>query len=195
MAEQLIATERLPLRLREDPRTKAVSESMSLVAAELFEAALSVSQEYSPQTADWGLPAWERLVGITPAPGSSQEARRSAVTTRLRGSGTCNAAMISRHAESVTGYSCVVVEDFAAYTFSLILVGDTPGFIDIDAQTIIGAVEEIKPAHLKFVIEAITWRDLESMAYTWQMMEDQGLTWEMIESKVMVQRRDAVDGA
>ena len=43
-------------------------------------------------------------------------------------------------------------------------------------------VEEIKPAHLRFVIEAITWADIEAAEMTWAMLEEQFDSWAALES-------------
>ena len=83
-------------------------------------------------SATWGLDPWEAMVGIVPAADATLAERRSAVTAKLLGAGTCNAAMISRIAKAITGYDAVVIEYFSKYQFALTFVGDTPGFADVD---------------------------------------------------------------
>ncbi len=184
--------ERVPDYYMHSPPTAAIIRALTDRALAIRDSMMDAAEQFNVHSATWGLALWEELTGLTPAAGADEQTRRGNIMVRLRGSGTCNAAMISSIAEAITGYGAVVVEHFSEYTFSLILVGDTPGFADIDRQAIIDAVEEVKPAHLKFVIESITWRDFMSMLYTWQMVEDQRLTWRDIETKVMVQRREDI---
>ena len=80
--------ERLPNRLRKSPYTVGVSESMTEVAMEYWEATLNVADQFFVPTATWGLAEWERLVGITPAAGATLESRRSAVIAKLCSTGT-----------------------------------------------------------------------------------------------------------
>lgn len=184
--------ERVPDYYMQSPPTAAIIRALTDRVLGIRADMLDAAEQFNVHSATWGLKLWEELTGLKPAAGADEQTRKGSVLARLRGSGTCNAAMISSIAEAITGYGAVVVEHFSEYTFSLILVGDTPGFADIDRQAIIDAVEEVKPAHLKFVIESITWRDLMSMLYTWQMVEDQGLTWQDLRTKIMVQRREDI---
>ena len=122
-------------------------------------------------SATWGLDLWEALVGIVPA---------------------ADAAMISRIAQAITGYDALVVEHFGQYQFSLTFVGDTPGFADFDLDAIRAAVEEVKPAHLEFIINGITWHDFHTMGMRWMDLHAMEATWADIHNKVMVQPRGEV---
>jgi len=51
-------------------------------------------------------------------------------------------------------------------------------------------VEQIKPAHLRFVISAITWGDLESLELTWKYFEDNPTTWAEFESMFCVHAKE-----
>ena len=174
--------ERLPNRLRKSPYTVGVSESMTEVAMEYWEATLNVADQFFVPTATWGLAEWERLVGITPAAGATLESRRSAVIAKLCSTGTTNAEMIRALAEALTGYGARVTENFGEYSFSLRFYGEEDGFINIDADLLMRTVEEVKPAHLRFVIEAITWADIEAAEMTWAMLEEQFDSWAALES-------------
>lgn len=184
MAEwsQLHTLERLPTRLRKSPYTVAVSEPLTEAGMAYFEATLNVADQFFVPTATWGLTEWERLVGITPAAGASLADRRREVIAKLCSTGTTNAEMIRALAEALTGYGAKVTENFGEYSFSLRFFGETAGFINIDAQLLMRTVEEIKPAHLQFVIEPITWADLEAAALTWEQLEAQFESWAALES-------------
>ena len=174
--------ERMPNRLRKSPYTVGVSEPLTEAAMAYFEATLNVADQFFVPTATWGLGAWERLVGITPAANQTLEQRRSAVVAKLCSTGTTNAEMIRALAEALTGYGARVSENFGDYSFSLRFFGETAGFINIDADLLMETVEVIKPAHLRFVIEPITWSDLEEAQLTWQQLEDQFDSWAALES-------------
>ena len=47
-------------------------------------------------------------------------------------------------------------------------------------------MEQIKPAHLRFVISGVTWGDIESVGLTWQYFEANKMTWAEFESKFCV---------
>ena len=143
-------------------------------------------------SATWGLDLWEALVGITPAADATLADRRSAVTAKLLGAGTCNAAMISRIAQAITGYDALVIEYCSKYQFALTFVGDTPGFADFDLDAIRAAVEEVKPAHLEFIITGITWADFHLLGMRWMDLHAMEATWADIHNKVMVQPRGEV---
>lgn len=191
---QLPAHERVPDYYLDCPQSRAILEASAEASLIARDAILDACDQLWVNSATWGLALWELLLDIIPDPAANQEDRRRSITAKLRGSGTCNAGMVSSVAQAITGYGCVVVEHPEDYTFSLILVGDKPGFVDIPTQRIIDAVEQIKPAHLQFIIEGITWRDLEAMGYTWAMIEAEELRWYDIENKVMVQKKEAVNG-
>ena len=170
--------ERLPQRLRDSPYTVGVAEPMTELAAAYKEATLDLADQFYVPTATWGLAEWERLVGITPAANQTLEQRRSAVVAKLCSTGTTNAEMIRALAEALTGYGASVTENFSDYSFSLRFFGEDDGFISIDADLLMSTVEEIKPAHLRFIVEKIKWGDLETAGMTWADMEEQFPTWE-----------------
>ena len=170
--------ERLPQRLRDSPYTVWVAEPMTELAAAYKEATLDLADQFYVPTATWGLVEWERLVGITPAANQTLEQRRSAVVAKLCSTGTTNAEMIRALAEALTGYGASVTENFSDYSFSLRFFGEDDGFISIDADLLMSTVEEIKPAHLRFIVEKIKWGDLETAGMTWADMEEQFPTWE-----------------
>ena len=165
---ELPVWERVPDYHLNSPQSRAIIESTAQAALEARAAVLDAADQLWVSSATWGLPLWETLLAITPEPGADLAARRRAIT----------------------GFRCLVIEHPESYTFSLVLVGDTPGFVDVPTGDIIDAVEPIKPAHLQFIIEGITWRDLEAMGYTWAKLHAEALTWYDIENKVMVQKEE-----
>ena len=187
---ELPACERVPEYHMQCPESAAIIETLAKYSLQARAAVFDMVDQFWVSTATWGLELWEQLVDIETDYTLSIEARRAAIITKLRGSGTCNAAMISSVAQAITGYEAKVVENVGDYSFSLVFVGDEPGFIDVDQQSIIDGVEEVKPAHLKFIIEGITWKDLHAVDYTWAMLEAEALTWHGLMTKVVVQKKE-----
>lgn len=176
-------TERLPERLRMDPFTAGLSEVMAEMAQELFLAVCALPQEFSAAAAGAaGLREWERLTGLQPAAEASLEERRAAVMAQLSAGGTANAALIESMARSMTGYTAKVTENFPAYAFSLRFYGETAGFMRLDVEQLRQAVELVKPAHLEFVIEPVTWADIHAAGLTWAQLEEQFPSWAALES-------------
>ena len=189
--QDLPRTQRVPEHLEADPKSLAIIAALTDQALAARAAVLDAADQAHIATATWGLAWWEDLVGITPAAGATEEERRAAITTKLLGSGTCNAGMISDIAKALTGYEAVVVEQTDEYTFSLYFLGDSSFFASFDLDAIIAAVEEVKPAHLKFVILPVTWGDLETAGLTWAQLEEQFPTWEAFDQKIMVRARES----
>ena len=66
------------------------------------------------------------------------------------------------------------------------------GTIADDLDAIRAAVEEVKPAHLEFIINGITWRDFHTMGMRWMDLHAMEATWADIHNKVMIQPRGEV---
>lgn len=54
-------------------------------------------------------------------------------------------------------------------------------------------VEQIKPAHLQFIISGLTWNDIESVGLTWQWFDDTPASWAEFESKFCVHKKAQVE--
>lgn len=75
--------------------------------------------------------------------------------------------MLSQLAMTMTGYEARVVVNSADYSFSLEFLGEENTLADIDVRQIRKMVEQIKPAHLQFIIEGLTWGDIKDVGLTW----------------------------
>lgn len=184
-------SQRLPPHYETSPQTMAMASAFCDAALELRAAQADWIDQLTIATATWGLELWERFCGIETDPSLSQEERRSAIVSKLCGAGTCNADMISRIAKALTGCDAVVIEQHSTYQFSLQFIGDEPGLAQFDLDAIRAAVEEVKPAHLEFIILGITWADFDLVNMTWYDLHQMRATWFDIHNKVMIQPRDA----
>ena len=133
----------------------------------------------------WGLDLWEQQVGIETDHGLSQADRRAAIKQSLVASGNTTAEMVRQLAEAITGYEARVIVN-QDYSFSLEFLGEKNELADINVEGLRSVVEQIKPAHLRFVISGVTWGDIESVGLTWQYFETNKMTWAEFESKFCV---------
>ena len=93
--------------------------------------------------------------------------------------------MVRELAETMTGFRAkVVIND--DYSFSLEFLGAKTELVGIDVSEIQAVVEQIKPAHLRFIISGPTWEDVESAGLTWQWFEAPPATWEEFEAKFCI---------
>lgn len=170
-------------------QSKAIIETLADASLEAKAALADVMDQFFVETATWGLSLWEYQVGIEPDTSLPPATRRAAIKQKLVASGNTTAEMVRQLAESITGYEArVIVND--DYSFSLEFLGETNTLADIDVEEIRTIVEQIKPAHLRFVISGITWADVESVELTWQWFEDHPTTWAEFESKFCVHAKN-----
>ena len=180
---------RLPRPLRDEPYTAAIAEATRAMGTDAVAVVQTVYDQLTPATATWGLPAWEEITGITPAASATVEERRAAVIAQLCSRGTTNAAAIERLAVSLTGYGAAVTENFKDYSFSLAFLGKENGFVVMDLSLLYTSVEVIKPAHLRFIVNHVTWEALEAVNMTWAQLEQQFPSWEVLETTIPVRKR------
>ncbi len=166
-------------------QSKAIIETLADASLEAKAALADVIDQFFVDTATWGLRLWEQQVGIQTDASLSQAARRAAVKQKLVASGNTTAEMVRGLAESMTGYEARVIVN-GDYNFSLEFLGETNTLADIDTAELRAIVEQIKPAHLRFVISGITWADVESVGLAWRWFEDHPTTWAEFEAKFRI---------
>lgn len=111
-----------------------------------------------PQTASgWGLELWETAYGIPVGLNKDTDFRRTRIVSKLRGQGTPTAELIRAVAASFVNGEVEVVEHNDQYYFVVkftSVLGVPPNIQDLTT-----AINEIKPAHLKFMYEYLyrTW--------------------------------------
>lgn len=181
--------ERVPDYHYASEQSRALIESLEDASVEAKAALEDVMAQFFINTATWGLALWEEQVGIVTDNSLSLETRRAAILQKLVASGNTTADMIRGLAETITGYEAKVeVND--DYSFSLSFWGETNALADIDVEELKTIVEQIKPAHLRFVITGITWADLESVNMTWSYFDENPTTWAQLESMLCVHAKE-----
>lgn len=182
--------QRVPDRYYRHPQTAAILEALE------DESDLSAGQvddlldQFFVETATWSLYLWEEKYGITVDESKPLADRRAAVRDKMTAAGNTTAEMVRQLAMAMTGYEARVVVNSADYSFSLEFLGESNTLADIDVSQVRNMVEQIKPAHLRFIISGLTWADVESVLLTWKWFEDNPTTWEQFESKFCVHAKE-----
>lgn len=169
--------ERLPDFLLADPITEAISESLRLGGIRALELVASAKEQFSPATATWGIPWWEKILDITPLPGATLEQRRSAILAKFAGQCMPTKATIEALGRTMTGHWSVVTEHFAKYMTELSFYGDAPGFLQMDFTPLYDAVNTLIPAHLLFYLTPVDWNSIEVMPLSWGETQETFPTW------------------
>ncbi len=183
--EELTEREMVPGYHLACAQSRALIETLADASLAAKAALYDVMDQFFVETATWGLDLWEQQVGIETDRGLSHESRRGAIKQKLVASGQTTSEMVRQLAETITGYEARVHIN-QDYSFSLEFLGEKTELADIDVEELRSVVEQIKPAHLRFIITGITWNDLESMGLTWQWFEDNQITWAGLESKFCI---------
>jgi acetolactate synthase small subunit len=133
------------------------------------------------QTATWGLDYFEEELGIDTDISKSYEERREKILAKKRGSGTSTKAMIKNTAEAFSGGEVDVIENFEDYSFIVKFVGIKG--IPKNIEDFKEMIDEIKPAHLAYILEYtyMTWEEFDRYNYTWEEWDAKNLTWEEFE--------------
>ena len=186
---ELPERERVPAYYYACQQSRAILEALTDASMEAKAALEDVIAQFFLQTATWSLPLWERQVGIEPDPSLPEEARRTALKRKLVANGNTTAEMVRGLAVAITGYQArVLLND--DYSFSLEFLGERTTLADIDVSEVRAVVEQIKPAHLRFIISGLTWDNVEGIGLTWQWFEDNPTSWEEFEAKFCVHGED-----
>lgn len=182
--------ERIPNRYGAHPQTAAILETLEKQSAISADQADDLLNQFFIETATWSLQLWERKYGIPVDASKSLEERRSAVRDQMTAAGNTTAEMVRQLAMTLTGYEARVVVNSTDYSFSLEFLGEENTLADIDVSQVRRMVEQIKPAHLQFIIEGLTWNDIEDVGLTWHWFDDTPTTWAEFEKKFCVHKEE-----
>lgn len=103
-------------------------------------------QQLYVQTATWGLDLWEAELGIGTDREKPISQRRSAIISKIRGTGTVTIELIQNVAQAYEHGTVTVKQQPALYQFTVQFV-DTLG-LPPNLDDLKDAIEDIKPAHL-----------------------------------------------
>ena len=178
--------ERIPDRYYVHPQTATILETLETQSAVSAAQASDLLEQFFIETATWSLPLWESKYGIQTDTSKTLAERRGAVQDQMTAAGNTTAEMVRQLAMTLTGYEARVIVNSTDYSFSLEFLGEENTLADIDVSQVRRMVEQIKPAHLQFIISGLTWNDIESVGLTWQWFDDTPATWAEFESKLCI---------
>lgn len=182
----------LPVRERVPDRYYRHSQTIAILEALEKQSSASAAQvddlldQFFVETATWSLYLWESKYGIPVDESKPLADRRAAVRDKMTAAGNTTAEMVRQLAVALTGYEARIVVHSANYSFSLEFLGEENTLADIDVSQVRKMVEQIKPAHLQFIISGLTWSNIESVGLTWQWFDDTSTTWAAFESKFCI---------
>ena len=185
MKENLPKRELVPAYYLAHEQSRAIIETLADASLEAKVALADVMDQFFVDTATWGLDLWEWQVGIQTDRSLSMESRRASVRQKLVASGNTTAEIVKEIAETLTGYKAHVIVH-GDYSFSLHFYGPKDMLANIGVTELSNVVEQIKPAHLRFVIAGITWQDVHDVALTWQYFDDIPTTWAEFEARFRI---------
>lgn len=170
--------EHLPEDYRKSASVVQIQDAMQGEWNNLDRAVEALEEQLFVDTATWGIGYWESIFGITPNLSKDIQFRRTAVKTKMRGTGTTTVAMIQNVSESFVNGEVAVVEHNDQYRFDIVMlsvIGIPPNMDDLKA-----VIEEIKPAHLDYriIIKYNTWGMVKDAGYTWGMAKQR--TWKQL---------------
>ena len=161
----------LPLQYRKDPWVLALVHAIISSMENIDLDATSIVDQMSLDKVTWNLPVEERVAGITPAPGATQEDRRSTLKGKWRSGEKVSLATLQSVASSWNKGKINV-----AFTDGHIVVtfADTLG-IPEDLDGLKSALRAFAPAHLQidYIIKYNIWSSVahktwaDMAVYTW----------------------------
>lgn len=161
----------LPQQYCKDPWVLALIHAISSPMEQMDRDAETIVDQMSLDKVTWNLPVEERVAGITPAPGATQEDRRSTLKGKWRSGEKVSLATLQSVASSWNKGKINV-----AFTNGHIVVtfADTLG-IPEDLDGLKSALRAFAPAHLQidYIIKYNTWSSVahktwaDMAVYTW----------------------------
>jgi hypothetical protein len=146
-----------------------------------FENGISdVLNQFFVDTATWALVDWENTLAIPPDESKPLNERRSVIKSKLRGSGTITVSLIESVAEAYENGDVQVTEHPGEYRLTIKFI-DTRG-VPPNVQDLMGAIEQIKPAHLSVIYEYtyLYWDELDAGNVPWNQLDT--MTWDTLET-------------
>lgn len=109
----------LPENYPASRETVAFQEAIQPEIGELWRLREEFLLQLNPYTATWGLPLWERALGLTASSALETDVRRRAVVAKLQGLGTTTVPVVRDLAETLLGAPVRVTEHYGEYRVEL----------------------------------------------------------------------------
>lgn len=187
---------------------RAIIDSDANSIAEINVNIDDVLAQFSVDTATWGLEIWERFVGLPSASKytvwdsmeqqsvifdtlelktwdliqrsfvASLDERRSAVKSRLRGTGTVTKDLIKSVCAAYTGGTVDIAEISNEFRVQVIFT-DITG-VPSNIAALESVIRDIMPAHLvvEYVYRYLQWNELDGYVWSWDTLDAKDYTWD-----------------
>lgn len=135
-------------------------------------------KQLSINTATWGLTIYEQELEIKKDIDKSYEERRSAIKSKLRGTGKADKALIKLVSDAHTNGDVDVTFDGKINIKFISVYGIPPNIEDLKR-----ALEDVKPAHLDiiYIFNYIIWDEFDIYNKTWNQWDILNLSWDEFE--------------
>ena len=157
----------VPPFVRDDPMMAAYYDAVAPELETLITLGVSVPEQAWPHLVTWGMGRLEQIYGIPADPNATTESRRSALLSKLRGTGTSTKAHIENIAASYSNGLILVTEIYGEYKIEIEFIDDLGVPVYLDALK--GALRAAVPAHLllTYILNWTTWGELATAGVTW----------------------------
>jgi len=138
--------DRYPRFLRGSPEFRDLQQALEPELLELWAARDSALEQLCVETAGWGLPYWEKTLGIPVDGEKDPEVRRSRIRVKLLGADVTTVELVRNAAEIWSGHPAEVTEYAGEFRFEIAFTGTNgvpPGLRELAE-----ALRELLPAHL-----------------------------------------------
>ena len=138
--------DRYPPFMRKSPEFRDLQQALEPELLALWEARDSALEQLCADTVGWGLPYWERTLGLPVEPGKSPEVRRSRIKARLLGADVTTVELLRKLAEAFAGGAVSVIEYPERFWVEL----GFPGVNGVppNLKELADSLRELMPAHL-----------------------------------------------
>lgn len=144
----------LPTYYDESPEANAIMRANATESEFKRAQADDLLNQLFVATATWGLDYWDRILGIDPAPRMIVGKRRERILVKLRGSAPATITNLTKILNVYAQNNDAFIVDLPSeYRFEgYIPTGDN---FTLDIAEVYRAINEVKPAHLEFLLNAL----------------------------------------
>ena len=206
--------EYLPSYYEDIREARAIIDSDDNAISELKVAIDDVLDQFHVDKATWGLEIWERFVGlpsgakytvwdtmtrqsvlfdmlelktwdlIEKSYSLTLEERRSAVKSRLRGTGPVTKDTLKSVCASYTGGTVDIIEKSSEFKVQIVFI-DVAG-VPSNVDALQAVVRDIMPAHLEieYVYRYLRWNELDGYVWTWDTLDGKTYTWDELSTAI-----------
>jgi hypothetical protein len=204
----------LPRFYEDIREANAILDSESKAISQLTNDINDVLAQFFVDTATWGLANWERFCGFPVIANNSVwdtiskrnvsfdsiegdswdllehsflpniDDRRSAIKSKLRGTGTVTKELIANVCAAYTGGTVEVHEFPSEYRIQIVFT-DIAG-VPTNINTLQSVISEIMPAHLivEYTYRYLHWSELDGYAWSWDSLDAKDYTWDELSTAI-----------